>query len=110
MNEPDSKETDQGATLAFMDQSVRSGAAKRIDTHASIVFLEDDRVLKIKRAVRLPFLDYSTLERTATLARRSLRSTGTMRRSFTGALSRSRTAGAAWKSAAAGLQSNGPWK
>jgi aminoglycoside phosphotransferase family enzyme/predicted kinase len=63
VSEPDSKETDQGATLAFMDQSVRRGAAKRIDTHASIVFLEGDRVLKIKRAVRLPFLDYSTLER-----------------------------------------------
>jgi aminoglycoside phosphotransferase family enzyme/predicted kinase len=36
---------------------------KRIDTHASIVFLGADRVLKIKRAVRLPFLDYSTLEK-----------------------------------------------
>jgi aminoglycoside phosphotransferase family enzyme/predicted kinase len=35
----------------------------RIDTHASIVFLEKDRVLKVKRAVRLPFLDYSTLEK-----------------------------------------------
>jgi uncharacterized protein len=53
---------DQDAALAFMDQSVRRGAAKRIDTHASIVYLEDDRVLKIKRAVRLPFLDFSTLE------------------------------------------------
>ncbi len=59
---PDSKEPDQDAVLAFMDQSVRRGAAKRIDTHASIVFLEPDRVLKIKRAVRLPFLDFSTLE------------------------------------------------
>jgi aminoglycoside phosphotransferase family enzyme/predicted kinase len=36
---------------------------KRIDTHASVVFLAGDRVLKIKRAVRLPFLDYSTLEK-----------------------------------------------
>jgi uncharacterized protein len=36
---------------------------KRIDTHASYVFLEADRVLKIKRAVRLPFLDFSTLEK-----------------------------------------------
>jgi len=34
---------------------------RRVDTHASIVFLGKDRVLKIKRAVRLPFLDYSTL-------------------------------------------------
>jgi aminoglycoside phosphotransferase family enzyme/predicted kinase len=36
---------------------------KRIDTHASVVFLGGDCVLKIKRAVRLPFLDYSTLEK-----------------------------------------------
>jgi len=34
---------------------------KRIDTHAALVFLAGDRVLKIKRAVRFPFLDFSTL-------------------------------------------------
>ena len=43
--------------------SARRGGGKRIDTHASMVFLGADRVLKIKRAVRLPFLDYSTLEK-----------------------------------------------
>lgn len=53
--------SDQEAVLAFLDGDVRSGKAKRIDTHISIVFLEPDRVLKIKRAVRLPFLDFSTL-------------------------------------------------
>lgn len=35
----------------------------RIDTHAASVFLEGDRALKIKRAVRFPFLDYSTLDK-----------------------------------------------
>lgn len=35
----------------------------RIDTHAASVFLDAKRALKIKRAVRFPFLDYSTLER-----------------------------------------------
>jgi aminoglycoside phosphotransferase family enzyme/predicted kinase len=35
----------------------------RIDTHAASVFLEGDRALKIKRAIRFPFLDYSTLEK-----------------------------------------------
>lgn len=41
------------------------GGAKvrRIDTHAAAVFLAGDRVYKVKRAVRFPFLDYSTLER-----------------------------------------------
>jgi aminoglycoside phosphotransferase family enzyme/predicted kinase len=58
-----SDQPDQDAALAFLDREVRAGRAKRVDTHASIVFLEPDRVLKIKRAVRLPFLDYSTLEK-----------------------------------------------
>jgi uncharacterized protein len=35
----------------------------RIDTHAASVFLDGERALKIKRAVRFPFLDYSTLEK-----------------------------------------------
>ncbi len=35
----------------------------RIDTHAASVFLDAKRALKIKRAVRFPFLDYSTLEK-----------------------------------------------
>ena len=55
----------QQQVLDFLDGSsfgpVKGG--KRIDTHASMVFLGVDRALKIKRAVRLPFLDYSTLEK-----------------------------------------------
>ena len=51
----------QEAVLAFLGSADRK--CSRIDTHASIVFLEKDRVLKVKRAVRLPFLDYSTLEK-----------------------------------------------
>ncbi|HWF94535.1 MAG TPA: DNA-binding protein, partial [Xanthobacteraceae bacterium] len=38
-------------------------AVKRIDTHAASVFLAGTRALKIKRAVRFPFLDFSTLEK-----------------------------------------------
>jgi len=63
MKEASIPEPDQAATLAFLDKEVARGAAKRVDTHASIVYLAPDRVLKIKRAVRLPFLDYSTLEK-----------------------------------------------
>jgi uncharacterized protein len=51
----------QEAVLAFLGSESRE--CTRIDTHASIVFLERDRVLKVKRAVRLPFLDFSTLEK-----------------------------------------------
>jgi aminoglycoside phosphotransferase family enzyme/predicted kinase len=55
----------QRQVLDFLDGSSfgPKGGGKRIDTHASMVFLGDDRVLKIKRACRLPFLDYSTLEK-----------------------------------------------
>jgi aminoglycoside phosphotransferase family enzyme/predicted kinase len=45
-----------GATLG-------GAAVKRIDTHAASVFLAGDRAFKVKRAVRFPFLDYSTLEK-----------------------------------------------
>ena len=49
----------QARVLGFLDAC----GFKRIDTHASVVFLGGDRVLKIKRAVKLPFLDYATLEK-----------------------------------------------
>lgn len=55
----------QQRVLEFLERSVvgPAGNGKRIDTHASAVFLETERALKVKRAVRLPFLDYSTLEK-----------------------------------------------
>jgi hypothetical protein len=44
------------------DPATHGGAeVKRIDTHAASVFLAGARALKVKRAVRFPFLDYSTL-------------------------------------------------
>jgi aminoglycoside phosphotransferase family enzyme/predicted kinase len=55
----------QQPVLDFLENSSFGAAngGRRIDTHASMVFLAGDRALKIKRAVRLPFLDYSTLEK-----------------------------------------------
>ncbi|TMJ25281.1 MAG: DNA-binding protein [Alphaproteobacteria bacterium] len=55
----------QEEVLAFLaDPATHGGAAvKRIDTHAAIIFLAGARVFKVKRAVRFPFLDYSTLDR-----------------------------------------------
>ncbi|MEZ5657403.1 MAG: AAA family ATPase [Burkholderiaceae bacterium] len=38
-------------------------SAPRIDTHLSHVFLTRERAYKLKRAVRLPFVDFSTIER-----------------------------------------------
>ncbi len=40
--------------------ATHSGASvRRIDTHAAAVFLAGDRVYKVKRAVKFPFLDFS---------------------------------------------------
>jgi uncharacterized protein len=53
----------QDEVLAFLGDPASHGGAevRRIDTHAASVFLAGDRALKIKRAVRFPFLDFSTL-------------------------------------------------
>src|SRR5919201_3186110 len=54
---------DQDAVFALLaDPATHGGSAvKRVDTHAAAVFLAGERALKVKRAVRFPFLDYSTL-------------------------------------------------
>ncbi|MBN9668993.1 AAA family ATPase [Roseibium aggregatum] len=39
----------------------RSPGTERIDTHANTVFLTGSKAYKIKRTVKFPFLDYSTL-------------------------------------------------
>jgi aminoglycoside phosphotransferase family enzyme/predicted kinase len=53
----------QEAVLAYLASPSTHGTreVERIDTHISTVFLAGDRALKVKRAVRYPFLDYSTL-------------------------------------------------
>ena len=58
------KTNSQDEVLAFLaEAATHGGPVKRVDTHAASVFLARERVLKIKRAVRFPFLDYSTLEK-----------------------------------------------
>jgi len=60
-----SAEDDQEAVLRLLAEPATFGGAevRRIDTHAASVFLAGERALKIKRAVRFPYLDYSTLEK-----------------------------------------------
>ena len=55
----------QNEVLAFLGDARTHGgrSVRRIDTHAAIVFLAGARALKVKRAVRFPFLDYSTLDK-----------------------------------------------
>jgi len=51
----------QEKVFAFLTNPATHPDVRRIDTHAASVFLEGTRALKIKRAVRFPYLDYSTL-------------------------------------------------
>jgi aminoglycoside phosphotransferase family enzyme/predicted kinase len=54
----------QEPILALLGDPATHGGrlVRRIDTHAASVFLAGERAFKIKRAVRFPFLDFSTLE------------------------------------------------
>ena len=57
---------EQDEIIAFLSDPSNLGGAKdveRIDTHCSIVFLAGSRAYKLKRAIRLPYLDYSTPEK-----------------------------------------------
>ena len=59
--------SDQAAVLDFMASpkayELDAGPVDRIETHASVVFLAGSSAYKIKRAVKYPFLDFSTLEK-----------------------------------------------
>ena len=50
---------DQSATTAFLE--ARLAPQKRIDTHGAIVFLTSERAYKMKRAVKFPYMDFSTV-------------------------------------------------
>jgi aminoglycoside phosphotransferase family enzyme/predicted kinase len=51
----------QERVFAFLADPATHPNVHRIDTHAASVFLQGSRALKVKRAVRFPYLDYSTL-------------------------------------------------
>ncbi len=55
---------DQGEVIAFLSRPQAYGggvsAVERRETHVSVVFLAGDRAFKLKRAVRFPYLDFST--------------------------------------------------
>ena len=55
----------QRKAVDFLSQPETFGVARveQIETHISIVFLAGDRAYKLKRAMRLPFLDFSSAEK-----------------------------------------------
>ena len=50
-----------------------AGPVEIIETHASIVFLAGNRAYKLKRAVKYPYLDFSTMARRRHVHRAALR-------------------------------------
>lgn len=57
---------DQREVFAFLQDPGTYGLTdpvRRIDTHGAAVFLAGQDVYKVKRAVRFPFMDFSTLEK-----------------------------------------------
>jgi len=70
---------DQSAVFALLQDPATHGLREpviRIDTHGAAVFLAGADVYKVKRAVRFPFMDFSTLSNGARPARRRSRSIG----------------------------------
>ncbi len=66
---------DQSKVIAFLSNPQnypKADAVKLIGTHAAIVFLAGDRAYKLKRAVKLPYLDFSTLEKRRAVIEREL--------------------------------------
>ena len=56
---------DQSEVIAFLDK--RLAPARRIDTHGAVVFLSGERAYKLKRAVKFPYMDFSTAARRAAM-------------------------------------------
>lgn len=56
---------DQSETVAFLERQLKP--ERRIDTHGAIVFLGRDRAYKMKRAVKFPYMDFSTAPRRAAM-------------------------------------------
>jgi aminoglycoside phosphotransferase family enzyme/predicted kinase len=56
--------SDQREIIAFLSDPASYGthvrSVERYETHGSIVFLAGDRAYKLKRAVKFPYMDYST--------------------------------------------------
>ena len=56
---------DQSETVAFLEREL--GAERRIDTHGAVVFLCREHAYKLKRAVKFPYMDFSTAPRRAAM-------------------------------------------
>lgn len=56
---------DQSETVTFLEATLKP--QRRVDTHGAFVFLCRDRAYKMKRAVKFPYMDFSTADRRAAM-------------------------------------------
>ena len=64
---------DQSETITFLKATGLGLSVETVSTHISVVVLGGDRALKLKRAVRFPYLDFSTAERRLAACQAELR-------------------------------------
>jgi aminoglycoside phosphotransferase family enzyme/cytidylate kinase len=67
----------QEAVIAFLSRPEHYGlppdtTVERVETHGAIVFLAGDAAYKLKRAVKYPYMDYSTPEKRKAMCEREL--------------------------------------
>lgn len=71
-----SESIEQAETIGFLSEPQSYGpgvhTVERYETHGAIVFLAGDRAYKLKRAVKFPYMDYSTVERRRHMCAREL--------------------------------------
>jgi uncharacterized protein len=69
-------EYDQNEVIALLSDPARhmppAASVERIDTHGAIVFLAGEYAYKLKRAIKLPYLDFSTLDKREAVCRNEL--------------------------------------
>lgn len=66
----------QDEVIAFLSRPQTHGSAQpveRIDTHAASIFLTEERAYKLKRAITLPYLDFSTADKRRSVLETELR-------------------------------------
>ncbi|MEN2976780.1 AAA family ATPase (plasmid) [Tistrella bauzanensis] len=66
---------DQSAAIACLRAALDTGDGeppRLVETHISLVFIGDSRVMKLKKAVRLPYLDFGTAERRLAMCHREM--------------------------------------
>ncbi len=68
--------SEQDAVIAFLSKpesyGLKHATIERVETHGAIVFLVGDRAYKLKRAVKYPYMDYSTPQKRQEMCEREL--------------------------------------